>query len=83
MNESDFYQQRDYWSEVLSNLSGWLGVPVTTVDFFLLLPLVPVIPILATWWLPWECWLWKHLPKGFLGAYLLYCSVVLWHLHAH
>jgi len=43
-----------------------------TVGVLVLIPLIPAIPVLVTWFLPWEKWLWEKIPKTILGPYLLY-----------
>lgn len=52
---------------------------MTTTDVVVLVPLVPAMPVLATWWLPWELWLPKYIPKKILGPYLLYASFAGWY----
>jgi hypothetical protein len=53
---------------------------VSTLDVLIAAPCVPLLPILITWWLPWERWIpWGKLPKIALGPYLLYASFVAWH----
>ena len=52
---------------------------MTTMDVVVFVPLVPAMPVLATWWLPWETWLPKYVPKKILGPYLLYASFAAWH----
>jgi hypothetical protein len=50
------------------------------IDALIVAPVLPLVPILATWWLPWENWIpWGKLPKAILGPYLLYASFVSWH----
>jgi hypothetical protein len=50
------------------------------IDVLILLPIVPLLPIAITWWLPWEKWIrWGQLPKKLLGPYLLYVAFALWH----
>jgi hypothetical protein len=52
---------------------------VSTLDVLVLVPLIPVAPIVITWWLPWERWIpWGKLPKAVLGPYLLYASFAAW-----
>lgn len=50
-----------------------------TVDVLIFIPLIPAIPIIATWFLPWESWIPKKVPKSIIGPYLLYCSFAAWH----
>jgi hypothetical protein len=83
MKEDDFYQQQPgYWERVVDGLGAWLGLHLTTLDVVILLPLFPLLPVVVTWWLPWERWLWKPLPRKIGGPYLLYCAFALWHFHA-
>ena len=49
------------------------------VDVLIFMPLIPAIPVIATWWLPWERWLPRKLPKKVIGPYLLYCTFAVWH----
>jgi hypothetical protein len=52
---------------------------VSTIDVLILLPLIPLAPVLVTWWLPWETWISKKVPKHVLGPYLLYPAFAGWH----
>jgi hypothetical protein len=73
-------QQQGYWERAADNLASWLGLQhLTTLDFLILQPLFPLLALGITWWLPWERWLWKDLPKTISGPYLLYCAFALWH----
>jgi len=55
---------------------------MTTLDVLIALPVVPLIPIFITWWLPWERWIpWGKLPKLVLGPYVLYAGFAAWHFH--
>jgi hypothetical protein len=57
---------------------------MTAIDFIVLIPVVPAIPILATWWLPWERWIpWRKLPLLLLGPWLLYGAFVAWYFKLH
>lgn len=49
------------------------------VDVLIIIPVLPAIPVAATWYLPWERWIPKRLPKYVLGPYLLYGSFAAWH----
>jgi hypothetical protein len=52
----------------------------STWDVLIMIPLIPLAPIVITWWLPWERWIpWGKLPKVVLGPYLLYASFAAWH----
>lgn len=50
-----------------------------TVDVLIFIPLIPAIPVIALWPLPWERWVPKLLPKKIIGPYLLYCAFAIWH----
>ena len=52
---------------------------MSTVDVLILLPLIPLAPVVVTWWLPWETWIPKKVPKYVLGPYLLYAAFAAWH----
>lgn len=49
------------------------------VDVLIFIPLIPALPVIATWFLPWERWIPKRIPKSIIGPYLLYCSFAAWH----
>ncbi len=51
----------------------------STVDVLILIPLIPAIPVLALWPLPWENWIPKLIPKAIIGVYLLYGAFAIWH----
>lgn len=53
---------------------------MSALDWAILTPAIPAIPLFITWWLPWEKWIpWEKIPKAFLGPYALYLSFVIWH----
>jgi hypothetical protein len=52
---------------------------MSNVGVLLLIPLIPALPVVVTWWLPWEVWLPKRVPELFLGLYLLYVAFAAWH----
>jgi hypothetical protein len=52
---------------------------VSTLDVLVLIPVVPLFPVIATWWLPWERWIPNAVPKSILGLYLLYASFAAWY----
>jgi hypothetical protein len=52
---------------------------MSNVDVLLLIPLIPALPVVVTWWLPWEVWLPKRVPKLLLGLYLLYAAFAALH----
>lgn len=54
---------------------------MTAVDVAILLPVVPILPVIITWWLPWERWAFWRVPNAIGGPYLLYCSFAAWHFH--
>jgi hypothetical protein len=55
---------------------------MTTVDVLIAIPVIPLVPIFITWWLPWERWIpWGKLPKLVLGPYVLYVGFAAWHFH--
>jgi hypothetical protein len=54
-------------------------VSANTVDVFVFLPLIPAIPVIATWFLPWERWIPRKIPNKIIGPYLLYCAFAVWH----
>jgi hypothetical protein len=48
---------------------------ISAVDVLVAIPVIPLIPVLATWYLPWEDWIPRaKFPKAFLGSYLLYAA---------
>jgi Protein of unknown function (DUF3592) len=50
-----------------------------TVDVLIFIPLIPAIPVIATWFLPWERWIPRKVPNKVIGPYLLYCAIAVWH----
>lgn len=50
-----------------------------TLDVLLFIPLIPAIPVVAFWPLPWERWIPKLVPEKIIGPYLLYCAFAIWH----
>jgi hypothetical protein len=54
-------------------------VSARTVDVLIFIPLIPAIPAVAFWFLPWEDWIPKIIPKTIIGPYLLYCAFAIWH----
>jgi hypothetical protein len=48
------------------------------LDVLIWISLAPLLPIVATWFLPWEDWLPKKIPKYLLGPYLLYVACMAW-----
>jgi hypothetical protein len=83
MTEEGFYQQQGYSGRAADNIANWLGLPhVTALDVVILLPLFPLLMIGIIWLMPWEPWVWKHVPKTITGPYLLYCAFAFWHFRA-
>jgi hypothetical protein len=57
---------------------------MTTLDVLIAIPVIPLVPMFITWWLPWERWIpWGKVPKLLSGPYLLYVAFAAWHFHAH
>jgi len=52
---------------------------VRAIDVLIFIPLIPAIPVIATWFLPWERWIPKKIPKKIIGPYLLYSAFAVWH----
>lgn len=50
-----------------------------TLDVLVFISLVPVMPVLATWFLAWEKWVPKFVSKKVLVPYLLYCTFGAWY----
>ena len=48
-----------------------------TLDVLVFIPLIPAVPVIATWFLPWEDWIPKKIPKRIIGPYLLYGAFAL------
>jgi len=49
------------------------------IDVLIFIPVIPALPVIVTWYLPWERWNPKRIPKSIIGPYLLYCSFAAWH----
>jgi hypothetical protein len=53
---------------------------ISGIDLLVLVPVVPLAPVLVTWWLPWERWIpWGKIPKVVLGPYLIYAAFAAWY----
>jgi hypothetical protein len=53
---------------------------MSNIDWLILAPAIPAIPVFATWYLPWERWIpWGKLPKAVAGPYALYLFFVAFH----
>ena len=53
---------------------------MSRTDMLVLIPIIPLFPVIATWFLPWEEWLPRRIPKLILGPYLLYAAFAAWYL---
>ncbi len=51
------------------------------LDVLVFTPLIPVLPAVVTWYLPWERWIPKWLPRKVIGPYLLYCAFGAWYFN--
>ncbi len=51
----------------------------TARDLLILLPVIPLLPVIATWFLRWEDGIPKKVPKAALGPSLLYVAFAAWH----
>lgn len=49
-----------------------------TIVVLIFVPLIPAIPVIAFWTLPWGRWIPK-IPNTIIGPYLLYCAFAIWH----
>ncbi len=49
------------------------------LDVLILIPLIPALPVVVTWFLPWERWIPRKVPKKIIGPYLLYCAFGEWY----
>jgi hypothetical protein len=54
-------------------------VNARTIDVLIFAPLIPAVPVIAFWFLPWERWIPKMIPNKVMGPYLLYCAFAAWH----
>jgi hypothetical protein len=54
-------------------------VSAKTVDVLIFIPLIPAIPVIATWFLPWERWIPDKIANKIIGPYLLYWAFAIWH----
>jgi len=54
---------------------------MTTLDVLFAIPVIPLVPVFITWWLPWGWIPWGKLPKIVLGLYVLYAGFAAWHFH--
>ena len=49
------------------------------VETLIVITLIPVFPVVVTWYLPWEKWVPKWIPKKVIGPYLVYCAFGAWY----
>jgi hypothetical protein len=59
--------------------TGAILVSANPVDVLIFIPLIPAIPVIATWFLPWERWIPDKIANKIIGPYLLYCAFAIWH----
>jgi len=53
---------------------------LTATDALVLVPLLPLAPLVLTWWLPWDRWIkFEDVPTRITGPYLLYCAFAAWY----
>lgn len=53
---------------------------MSTSDALIAIPVIPLVPIIITWGLPWERWIpWGKLPKLALGPYFWYTAFAASH----
>ncbi len=55
---------------------------MTIVDWLVLAPLIPFMPIIVTWWLPWEQWLPIGKYPHVVGPVFLYGAFAAWYFAA-
>jgi hypothetical protein len=55
-------------------------VAMSRTDVLVLIPVVPLFPVIATWWVPWEKWLPGKIPTLISGPYLFYAAFAAWYL---
>jgi hypothetical protein len=78
LNARACQEQPEVWR--LYNLgTGASLVSARTVDILLFIPLIPAIPVIALWGLPWDRWIPKIVPEKIIGPYLLYGAFAAWH----
>ena len=51
----------------------------SVIDVLIAIPLIPLAPVIVTWYLPWESWISREISKSVLGPYFLYASFAAWH----
>jgi len=54
-------------------------VSARTVDVLIFIPLIPAVPVIAFWFLPWERWIPKVTSNKVIGPYLIYCAFAIWY----
>jgi hypothetical protein len=65
--------------QLYNHSAGASLVSAKTVDVLIFIPLIPAIPVIATWFLPWERWIPDKIANKIIGPYLLYCAFAIWH----
>ena len=53
----------------------------SVADVLVAIPVLPLFPVIMTWWLPWETWIPKRIPKFVLGPYCLYAAFAAWYFN--
>jgi len=49
------------------------------LDVLVFIPLIPVLPVVALWFLPWESWVARKVPRKVIGPYVVYCAFAAWY----
>jgi len=52
---------------------------MTFIDFLVVAPVLPFLPIIITWWLPWENWIPWAKVLHIIGPVLMYGAFVAWY----
>ena len=69
MQVSKFYGGLLEWSRIKNQISN------DPSDVHILVPVLPILFVAITWFLPWERWIpWDELSLHVLGLYLLYAA---------
>ena len=62
---------------------SYVRTQVNAKDWIVLAPVIPLLPVIVTWWLPWEDWLpWGKIPKTISGPFLFYAAFVTYYFKA-
>jgi hypothetical protein len=61
-------------------LSSDSGEELKPLDVLVFIPLIPVLPVVALWFLPgWESWIARKVPRKVIGSYVIYCTFAVWY----